>query len=317
MVVGDMNDIIPAQQVSIAQDFSGVPNDDKLVDMWLYTRAGNSRHTRRSYERIAMRFLNFIKAQRFDLRGCTVVVLLEWIDTARHLAPRTQNQYISIVKSLYSFACEVGYCHHNITAVVKGSKVSNTLAERILTEEQIYKLLLTATLRAAQIIRLLYYTGARVSEACVLQWKHVHLSADGGVVLTLQGKGGKTRHVHLEPGQVDRSGLMDVGDPEDYVLGTRTGRQLHPSGAANIVKCAAVRAGLASWVVGDDGQLSREITGLKISPHWFRHAHASHALDRGAPPHLVQQTLGHASLDTTSGYAHANPKESSGKYLGI
>ena len=35
----------------------------------------------------------------------------------------------------------------------------------------------------------------------------------------------------------------------------------------------------------------------EISPHWFRHAHASHALDRGAPVHVVQQTLGHSQFD--------------------
>jgi site-specific recombinase XerD len=44
----------------------------------------------------------------------------------------------------------------------------------------------------------------------------------------------------------------------------------------------------------------RRLTGgscwwSSVSPSWFRHAHASHALDRGAPIHLVQATLGHAS----------------------
>ena len=34
--------------------------------------------------------------------------------------------------------------------------------------------------------------------------------------------------------------------------------------------------------------------------HWFRHAHATHSLERGAPIHLVQATLGHASVATTS-----------------
>ena len=57
--------------------------------------------------------------------------------------------------------------------------------------------------------------------------------------------------------------------------------------------------------------------GVKASPHWFRHAHASHALDRGAPVHLVATTLGHASLATTSRYAHARPGESSGDFLDL
>jgi hypothetical protein len=36
-----------------------------------------------------------------------------------------------------------------------------------------------------------------------------------------------------------------------------------------------------------------------VSPHWLRHAHASHALDRGAPIHLVQAKLGHSSVPHT------------------
>ena len=47
------------------------------------------------------------------------------------------------------------------------------------------------------------------------------------------------------------------------------------------------------------------------STHWLRHAHASHAIDNGAPVSLVSQTLGHADLKTTSVYAHAKPGESS------
>jgi integrase/recombinase XerD len=31
----------------------------------------------------------------------------------------------------------------------------------------------------------------------------------------------------------------------------------------------------------------------RISPHRMRHAHAGHTLDRSAPIHLVQATLGH------------------------
>ena len=54
-----------------------------------------------------------------------------------------------------------------------------------------------------------------------------------------------------------------------------------------------------------------------MSPHWLRHAHASHALDRGCPAHLVQTTLGHASLTTTTKYAHARPNDSSARYLGV
>ena len=53
----------------------------------------------------------------------------------------------------------------------------------------------------------------------------------------------------------------------------------------------------------------------QISPHWLRHAHASHALDHGAPIHLVQATQGHSSVATTSAYLHARPGDSSARFL--
>jgi hypothetical protein len=36
----------------------------------------------------------------------------------------------------------------------------------------------------------------------------------------------------------------------------------------------------------------------KLSPHWLRHAHGSHAHQRGAPAATIRDTLGHASLST-------------------
>ncbi len=54
-----------------------------------------------------------------------------------------------------------------------------------------------------------------------------------------------------------------------------------------------------------------------VSAHWLRHAHASHSLERGAPIHLVQATLGHASIATTGRYLHARPSDTSARYLGV
>lgn len=40
-------------------------------------------------------------------------------------------------------------------------------------------------------------------------------------------------------------------------------------------------------------------------------------LRRGAPIHLVQATLGHASITTTGRYLHARPKDNSSRFLAI
>jgi integrase/recombinase XerD len=73
----------------------------------------------------------------------------------------------------------------------------------------------------------------------------------------------------------------------------RGGGHLDPSAIERLVWRAAQRAGLDT----------------KISPHWLRHSHATHARERGAPIYLVQATLGHASVATTGRYLDARPTD--------
>jgi len=44
----------------------------------------------------------------------------------------------------------------------------------------------------------------------------------------------------------------------------------------------------------------------RASPHWTRHSHATHALERGADLIAVRDNLRHASLSTTSMYLHTD-----------
>ena len=75
-------------------------------------------------------------------------------------------------------------------------------------------------------------------------------------------------------------------------------------GLPRIVKAAAQR------VPGLEPTIAKA-----VRPHWLRHAHVSHAMDRGAPIHLVKETLGHANIATTGRYLHARPTDSSSLYL--
>jgi integrase/recombinase XerD len=74
-------------------------------------------------------------------------------------------------------------------------KVKDTLAERIVTQSTIHRILaLEADKRNHALLRLLYSAGLRVSELCVLKWKDC-IEREEGVQLTVFGKGGKTRYV--------------------------------------------------------------------------------------------------------------------------
>jgi site-specific recombinase XerD len=44
-----------------------------------------------------------------------------------------------------------------------------------------------------------------------------------------------------------------------------------------------------------------------VHPHLLRHTFASHCYQRGIPPQVVQQWMGHAQISTTERYAHLAP----------
>ena len=272
-------------------------SDHHLIELWLGRHA--SRHTRRNYARQADRFLAFVRKPLAEVRLGDVQTFAASLD---HLAPATQANAIAAVKSLLSFAQEAGYLRFNVGAAVKAPPVKNTLAERILAEPDVHRMIaLEPRLRNRIILTLLYAGGLRISELCSICWRDLSERDDAGQI-TVFGKGGKTRAILLSAStwrQIET--LRGEAGPDAPLFVSREGGPLDASQVHRIVKAAAIRAGLSG----------------EVSAHWLRHAHASHSLDRGAPIHLVQATLGHASVATTGRYLHARPTDSSARYLGI
>ena len=303
---------------------SQADDDAHLVRLWLH---GKSANTRDAYERDVRAFVDFADV---PLQRLTLQHVQDWTDvlTEAGLAASTRARKLSAVKSLLSFGHKLGYLIYNVGAAVSPPKQKDTLAERILPEAAVHRVLAVADAAAengsfvqrrnALALRLFYASGGRVSELAGLRWRDcVERSLERGRPtgqVTLFGKGGKTRRVLLSAdtwavldGHRQREMARGFAEADGPVLRSRkaaddgSARPLTRQQLWRVVKGLARRAGLPD----------------AVSPHFFRHAHASHALDRGAPPHLVQQTLGHASLQTTSRYAHARPDDSSARYLGV
>jgi site-specific recombinase XerD len=210
-----------------------------------------------------------------------------------------QNRALTAVKSLLSFAQETGYVPFKVGAAVKLRPDRDDLAQRMLEESQIAKSIdAGAAGRNRVLLKSLYVSGVRVSELCGLKWCDALSRKEGGQI-TVFGKGGKTRTVLLKPKVwqqlLSLKGEAKAVDPIFPIFPSRKGGgALDVSQVRRIVYAAARRAGLEQ----------------KVSPHWMRHA-----LDRSAPIHLVQATLGHASVSTTGRYLHTRPTESSIFYL--
>ncbi len=271
-------------------------DDGRVVALWLH---GRPAETQRAYRREADRLRVFVGK---PLAAVTLGDVQAYADTLINLAPSSQGRALGAVKSLLAFAHRLGYLLFDVGRAVRVPARRDTLAQRILSEAEVHRLFaLESRPRNRVLLRFLYAAGARVSEAVGVCWKDMTPRDEGGQV-TLHGKGGKTRHILLPP-PIWRDLLTLRGDaaPAAPLFRSQRGGHLHPSQVLRIVKAAARRAGLSG----------------AESPHWLRHAHASHALDRGAPIHLVQATLGHSSVATTGRYTHARPTDSSARYLAL
>jgi integrase/recombinase XerD len=273
----------------LCENRSGATSDKHLVQLWL---AGRPEATRGAYEPVVAQFLAALP--NGGLVPATVADVITWAE-ALDGGPATVARKVSTVKSLLSFAYRTGYVPFDVGRTIRCKRAPNKLHERIIEEPAVAELIARATKgRDRTLVRLLYVTGLRLSEALNLRFLDI---APGGRV-TVLGKGDRTRTV-LVP-QIIVDAMADLRWPGDddraFVFKTSKGRLSSRMGQVIIAHAA-------------------DEAGLKLSPHWLRHAHASHALDNGAPIHLVQRDLGHASVATTSRYLHARPKDGSSRFV--
>jgi integrase/recombinase XerD len=276
--------------------------DQTLINLWIHNQRADL--TRSGYADDLQRFNAFTGSK--PLRSLTTADLMTY---KTHMevtgsAPATIARRLGSIKSLVTFGCKTGYLPFNIGAVVKVPVVKNALVERI-SEEADIRLLMAAVSdnpRAYALLLLGYCAGLRIAEVASLRWKDL-IARDCGGQVSVCGKGEKVRTILLK-GKVWPV-LMSLkaanAGPNDPVFVSREGGTLSTDQVGRTVKAAAIKAGI----------------NPDFSFHWLRHAHISHSLRHGADPVLVAATVGHASLSTTTRYAHARPDDSSSLYLTV
>lgn len=275
---------------------AGTEADRRLVETWA---AGQmSARTRTSYRHQGARLLAGLGK---PLAETTVADLQGYIAGLGDLAPATIGLAVASMKALWAFGLKTGALSAAATATLQAPPIKNVLAERILDEDAVRRLITGEPDPRNRALLLLFYgAGLRRAELCGLTWRDVGARGPDRGQATVFGKGGKTRTVMLYGSTwAALQALRGEAEADAPVFRSRQGGHLDPSTVWRIVKAAAARADLPAGV----------------SPHWLRHSFASHALDNGAPLPLVQAGLGHASVATTSKYLHARPSDGAGRFL--
>lgn len=267
--------------------------DDKIIRLWLH---GRPERTITAYSRDIVAF------RRFANKPIGEVTLGDLQAFADSLSGSSayRSRRLSALKSLLTFAAKIGATPVNVGAALRLPQRNDKLAERILTEEQVFSLLAhTRNRRDHALLRMLYSTGLRIAEAVSVRWCDLQPVAEAGVV-TVLGKGAKTRTVRLSKGTwAEVTVLRHDAEGNRFVFQGRGLDHIDVSTGWRIIRRSARLARIP----------------LPVSPHWMRHANASHALQRGCDVAVVRDSLGHSTLAVTSRYVHARPGVGTADYL--
>jgi integrase/recombinase XerD len=149
-------------------------------------------------------------------------------------------------------------------------------------------------IRDRAILEVLYASGMRVSECISLDLDKFIADDKGTHFLRIVGKGSKERLVPLGEAAakacsdylVRSRPLLLKNRREIALFLNQRGDRISRQGVWNIIRKAAKRAGINE----------------EITPHTFRHAFATHMIERGADVRSVQELLGHSSVVTTQIY---------------
>ena len=161
-------------------------------------------------------------------------------------------------------------------------------------------------IRDQAILSMLYFTGMRASELVSLTIQSVSLSQR---LVTIIGKGNKERIVPF--------GEECKRDVERYKSTTRELLLSRAIKKTNILflnnKGQQLTTRGLEYILDSIEEKTGTFVGLH--PHILRHSFATHLLENGADLRVIQELLGHASLNTTQVYTHVTEEAMKKEYL--
>ena len=216
----------------------------------------------------------------------------------RAAAASTAARRVASLRAFHEFLLRRGLARDNPALAVRPPRRSRPLPD-VLTVRDVEALLGTRrgegprVLRDRAMLELAYATGLRASELIGLTLESVDLEEH---LVRCVGKGSRERIVpfggkaraavvrYLESAR----GTLLRGRSERALFLTRLGRPFTRMGYFKLLRECASAAGITA----------------RVSPHTLRHSCATHLLEGGCDLRVVQEILGHRSIETTKIYTH-------------
>jgi len=270
--------------------------DDFLI--YIASEKGLSQNTIEAYGSDVKSMIQFVK--NYGVISFQEIKQDHLIDFLSHLqslkyAESTIRRALISSKVFFKFLKREGLVLEDVTFHLKPLKLWQLIPE-VLTQAEVETLLSQCNIETANgardqaILELLYASGLRVSEACLLNLYDVD-----DEFVKVMGKGRKERIIPIGKkaiAAIDHYLIHFRGEVRENrhekLFVTKSGKALSRIMVWKIVKHHAIKAGIRK----------------NISPHTLRHSFATHLLDNGADIRIIQEMLGHASIGTTEKYTH-------------
>ncbi len=256
------------------------------INSWLFQKTAN---TRRAYKKD---ILNFFEDQLINsVSKITSLTVSKYLMKLKKggASNATLGRHKASISSLCKYLVKVQAMNINPVELLDKITVQDNTTYKVLSLKAVRRMIeLEPSERNKLILKTFIKTGLRVSELTNLKVSSLK-ERDSGFLLIVIGKGNKTRTVAIGESLFSELRVFLEGNnlnPSDPIFISRYGKKLSTVSVFKMVRVAAIRAGIND----------------NVSPHWLRHTHATVALENGADLRVIQKTLGHESISTTTKY---------------
>ena len=273
-----------------------------------------SPQTVESYRRDIEKFYHFLLEEDVKADDIDLIVIRNFLtkELMSGVSKRSCKRRLCALKHFYSYLQKTGQIDVNPFNFVSAPKLEKKYPH-ILYSNQVEELLtanrerddLLAS-RDQAILELLYYSGIRASELVNIKLSDINTR---NRMVRILGKGNKERIVPftdecaLTIDDYIKKCRIELAKHNEqisiYLFLNNHGEQLTTRGLEYILKNIEEKTGL----------------NLGLHPHLLRHTFATHLLENGADLRVIQELLGHESINATQVYTHVTEEGMKKEYL--
>ncbi len=229
-----------------------------------------------------------------------------------NVSKRSCQRRLSSLRTFYNFLVKNKLTNENPFIFIKSPKRDKTYP-KALYKDQIEEMFKKnnernddLALRDQAILQVLYYCGIRASELVNLDITDVNIRNRS---LRVFGKGSKERIV---PFSVECQKTLQKYIQEDRNKYLNRSRELSPALFMNKNGKRLTTRGL-EYILDEIEKKTGNFVGLH--PHILRHSFATHLLENGADLLVIQELLGHTSVNATQVYTHVTEEAMKDAYF--